>query len=350
LPKFLDDPFKKVSYSFRIEERLLENVKKFANATGRRLPETFNYLIRESLKDCNLDNTYLNDLEGIIINVTYISPATNEFGDFIGFAIQRGSTNYLNLDNEGLLYEVKKIPNNLDVWHDKGGYYSQDQNLLHEGLSVLIVPEMIYKNPYFEYNTSYLHDCLKFIYFSVDMLGNIQVTNISYKEAFRKLKEAGNNETLYNFKNIHKTFWDFCEDFILEYEKDPEPLGHDYNNILYTHLLEFANKNNDVNINSLEDMKPPLNIDKIKINTNYETPEKDLNKIIEDLQAQIDQKDEAIKEYEEMTRDLENRYNDIDNRLKELESKKEKPKKVKRVPRPQKVNNDWLLIIYTMII
>lgn len=338
MPKFLDDPFKKVAYSFRIEERLLENVKKFANATGRRLPETFNYLIRESLKDCNLDNTYLNDLEGIIINVTYINPAYNEFGDIIEYTYRRGSTNYLNLDNEGFLYEVKKIPNNLDVWHDKGGYYSQSEKLIHEGLSVLIVPEIVY-NDHFEYNTSYIHDCLKFIYFSVDMMGNITVTNISYKEAFRRLKEAGNNEILYKYKNIHKAFWDFSEDFILEYNKDPEPLGHDYDNILYTHLLEFANKYNDVSINSLEDMKPPLNIDKIKINTNYETPEKDLNNIIEDLQAQIDQKDKAIKQYEEMTRDLENRYNDIDNRLKELESKKGKPKKVVRKPKQVKAND-----------
>ena len=327
-----------MAYSFRIEERLLENVKKFANATGRRLPETFNYLIRESLKDCNLDNTYINDLEGIIINVTYITPALTEFGDTIEYAYQRGSTNYLNLDNEGFLYEVKRIPNNLDVWHDKGGYYSPAQNLIHEGLSVLIVPEIVY-NDHFEYNTSYIHDCLKFIYFSVDTLGKIEVTELSYKEAFRRLKEAGNNELLYKYKNIHKVIWDFSEDFILEYNKDPEPLGHDYDNILYTHLLEFANKYNDVSINSLEDMKPPLNIDKIKINTNYETPEKDLNNIIEDLQAQIDQKDKAIKQYEEMTRDLENRYNDIDNRLKELESKKGKPKKVVRKPKQVKAND-----------
>ena len=338
MPKFLDDPFKKVAYSFRIEERLLENVKKFANATGRRLPETFNYLIRESLKDCNLDNTYINDLEGIIINVTYITPALTEFGDTIEYAYQRGSTNYLNLDNEGFLYEVKRIPNNLDIWHDKGGYYSPAQNLIHEGLSVLIVPEIVY-NDHFEYNTSYIHDCLKFIYFSVDTLGKIEVTALSYKEAFRRLKKAGNNEILYKYKNIHKVIWDFSEDFILEYNKDPEPLGHDYDNILYTHLLEFANKYNDVSINSLEDMKPPLNIDKIKINTNYETPEKDLNNIIEDLQAQIDQKDKAIKQYEEMTRDLENRYNDIDNRLKELESKKGKPKKVVRKPKQVKAND-----------
>lgn len=338
MPKFLDDPFKKVAYSFRIEERLLENVKKFANATGRRLPETFNYLIRESLKDCNLDNTYINDLEGIIINVTYIYPATTNMVDTIEYAYYRGNTNYLDLESEGFLYEVKKIPNNLDVWHDKGGYYSPSENLLHEGLSVLIVPEIVY-NDYFTYSMAYLHDCLKFIYFSVDMMGNITVTNISYKEAFRRLKEAGNNEILYKYKNIHKAFWDFSEDFILEYNKDPEPLGHDYDNILYTHLLEFANKYNDVNINSLEDMKPPLNIDKIKINTNYETPEKDLNKIIEDLQAQIDQKDKAIKQYEELTKDLEIRYTDIENRVKELESKKGKPKKVKRIPKPVKAND-----------
>jgi len=146
LPKFLDDPFKKVSYSFRIEENLLNKVKLYAKATERKLPETFNYLIRESLKGCNLDNTYLNEFEGTLINITYINPAYNDYGEILENYYRRGSTNYLDLDDEGFLYEVKKIPNNLDVWHSKGGYFSNSENLIHEGISLVIVPEIVYND------------------------------------------------------------------------------------------------------------------------------------------------------------------------------------------------------------
>ena len=72
-PKFLEDPYKKVSYSFRIEERLLEDIKKYSNATNKKLPETFNYLLKKSLEGINVNNSYLEDYEGLIINIPYMT-------------------------------------------------------------------------------------------------------------------------------------------------------------------------------------------------------------------------------------------------------------------------------------
>ena len=330
MPKFLEDPFKKVSYSFRIEEHLLNKVKLYAKATNRKLPETFNYLIRQSLKNCNLDNTYLNEFEGTIINITYITPAYNEYGEILELGYTRGSTDYLNLNNEGFLYEVKKIPNNLDVWEDERGYYSKYADILHEGVSVVIVPEIVY-NDYFKFSEAYIMDCLKYIYFTLDIQGNLKVRQISYKEAFRKLKEAGNNEVLFNFKNIYNNVKDFAQDFITEYYKVPNPNVDDFTDTLYSHLLEFANTYNEGNINSLDNMKPILNTKDLKLSTNYISEEKDLNSIIEDLQNQINEKDKAIKEYEDLTKELESKYKNLDKRLEELEGNK--PKKVKRRPR-----------------
>lgn len=323
MPKWLDDPFKKVSYSFRIEETLLNKVKLYAKATERKLPETFNYLIRESLKDCNLDNTYLNDFKGTLINITYITPVTSEFeGDIIEFAYSRGSTDYLDLENLGFMYEVKKIPNNCDVWDSEIGYHSQDPNLLHEGISAVIVPEIVHNENFIINSTYYLDDCLKYIYFSIDNLVNLEVKQISYKEAFRRLKEVGNNELLFKYKNIHKAITSFSTDFVLEYDRDPFPDIERYTEILYSHFVEFANTYNDGNINSLEDMKPVLKVTDLETDTNYITPEKDLNTIIEDLQNQINEKDQEIKKYEEMTNELKNNFNKLDERLKELESKR----------------------------
>ena len=335
LPKFLDDPFKKVSYSFRIEENLLNKVKLYAKATERKLPETFNYLIRESLKGCNLDNTYLNDYEGTLINITYISPATSEFGDILEYAYSRGNINYLNLDNEGFLYEVKKIPNNCDVWHNQGGYYSDSENLVHEGLSVVIVPDIVYTDS-FRFIPPYLNDCLKYIYFSINTFGELEIKNISYKEAFRRLKEVGNNEVLYKFKNIYQVISDFNSDFVLEFEKDTSPDTEKYKELLYSHFVEFANTYNDVNINSLDNMKPVLKVTDVKTDTKYISQERDLIKIIDDLKKELEDKDTIIsvqdgliKEYEqkleatqEEVNSLANTFNEINRRLEELESKK----------------------------
>jgi uncharacterized protein (DUF885 family) len=321
LPKFLDDPFKKVSYSFRIEENLLNKVKLYAKATERKLPETFNYLIRESLKGCNLDNTYLNEFEGTLINITYINPAYNDYGEILENYYRRGSTNYLDLDDEGFLYEVKKIPNNLDVWHSKGGYFSNSENLIHEGISLVIVPEIVY-NDYFKLETPYLRDCLKYIYFSIDTVGDLEVKNISYKEAFRKLKEVGNNEVLYNFKNTYQVISDFINDFVLELQEDQSPNTEEYTELLYSHFVEFANTYNDVNINSLDDMKPVLKVSDVKTDTKYINQEKDLIKIIDDLKRELEEKDKAIKQYEERRNKLDDRYKDIIKRLDELESKR----------------------------
>lgn len=320
--KYLDDPFKKVSYSFRIEENLLNQVKLYANATERKLPETFNYLIKESLKDCNLDNTYLTNEGGILINITYITPAFDEFGNEIEnpsmYTI--GDTNYLNLENEGFLYEVKQIPNNLDIWHDKGGYYSNKEGILHEGLGVVIVPEIV-DNEYFELKGYYIRDCLKYIYFSIDNERFIEVTNISYKEAFRRLKEVGNDDLLYKFKNIYKVISDFTEHFIVKYLTDQDPDYLVYCEALYSELLEYAKVFNDGNIINLNEKRPVLNYTDLETVTNYISPEKDLNTIIEDLQNQIDDKDQIITRYKEIIEDLENNYKDLDKRLKELESK-----------------------------
>lgn len=317
--KFLDDPFKKVAYSFRIEERLLNDVKKYAKATNRKLPETFNYLIRESLKGYNLDNTYLSDFEGLIINVTHIVKDPNSIRTD---ARRYGSDNFLNFEKEGVLYEVKKIPNNLDVWDTELGYFSKQKDLLHEGVSVLVAPEIVFNNV-FNISQDYIMDCLKYIYFKMDLNGEVTVSNISYKECFRKLKEAGNDELLYKFKSIYATIEKFSNAFVEMIIKADDNRGKkDFINELYANLLNFANKYNGEYINSLDDMKPELNINDVVIDTNYETPEKDLNSIIEDLQNQINEKDKAIKEYEKLTTELENSYNDLDKRIQQLENKK----------------------------
>ena len=326
MPKFLDDPFKKVSYSFRVEERLLEDIKRYANATNRKLPDTFNYLLKKSLEGLNTNNTYLKGYEGVIINITFMEYQKNyTYGvDNIVtdtfYTFTRGATDYTNFNFEGLLYEVDKIPNNLDKWFNDRGYYSNN-GFIHEGVCLLIVPELILHDKTCITRES-ITNCLKFIYFALKQDNTLEVRSISYKDCYRRLKEVGNDTDLTKFKKIDKKIYKFSLDFMKEFKEDPTATDkiEAYKLILYTELLNFANKYNDGNIKSLEESDDLIN--------SLEDGEEDTDSTntyltqIDKLKKELEEKDNTIKEYEEKVKGLKTTLDDIDNRLTELESKR----------------------------
>ena len=339
MPKFLDDPFKKVSYSFRVEERLLEDIKRYANATNRKLPETFNILLKKSLDGLNVSNTYLNDYEGVIINITFMEfqlhytyGADNVITDTY-YSYTRGATDYTNFNHEGLLYEVDKIPNNLDKWFNDRGYYSNN-GFIHEGVCLLIVPELILHDKTCITQES-ITNCLKFIYFALKTDNTLEVRNISYKDCYRRLKEVGNDKDLIKFKNIDKKIYKFSIEFMKEYEKDPTALEHpqEQKQIIFSYLSDFAKRFNDGNIKSVDDPASILTEDGETIEEDTESTSNDYLKQIDNLKKQLEDKETLIKaqgdiidDYEQrmkeatkLVNDLESNFNDIDKRLKELE-------------------------------
>lgn len=366
-PRFIEDPYKKVSYSFRIEERLLEDIKKYSNATNRKLPETFNYLLKKSLEGVNVNNSYLEDYEGLIINIPYMTWEEQIYyaGDTIGgteLIFRRGNTNYLDYSEEGLTYEVKQIPNNLDIWINEKpiinigetqsknylgqGYYSKHYpNLIHEGISIVIAPELVLSEGFNICQTGIINT-LKFIYFAIDLDSNITVSNISYKESFRKLKESGNEETIYKFNSIYNTIYKFGCEFMKMYEEETEPeLESDddfFKSLLYSNLVKFANKYNDGNITSIEDKTKAQDISDLNLTTLQliedvkESTSNDYLNIIDNLKKDLEDKDTLIsvqdgliKDYKQKLEDtqeevnnLVNTFEDINRRLEELESKK----------------------------
>lgn len=329
--KYLEDPFKKVSYSFRIEERLLEDIKKYANGSGKKLPETFNYLLKKSLEGVNVSNTYLKEYEGALINITFMEHqkhytygVDDEITD-TWYSYTRGVTDYTNFNFEGLLYEVKQIPSNLDKWYNDTGYISSNE-FLHEGVCLLIVPELILHDKVCITGES-ITNCLKFIYFSIDINNRLEIRSISYKDCFRRLKAAGNDTDLIKFKKIDGIIYNYSIETIKEIEEvtdDPQ----EYRNIIYYDLMGFAANYNDGNIISIDDKtKKDMEITKIIVNDEDieklkpESTSNDYQKEIDKLKKELEAKNQEITQYEEMTKDLENTINDIDSRLKELESK-----------------------------
>ena len=330
--KYLDDPFKKVSYSFRIEERLLEDIKSYSNATGRKLPETFNYLLKKSLDGVNVNNTYLKDYEGVIINITFMEYQKHYSYDVDNepldtwYTFTRGATDYTNFNYEGLLYEVEKIPNNLDKWINGAGYISNN-NYFHEGVCFVIVPELILHDKVCLTGES-IRNCLKFIYFGVIRDNDLEIRSISYKDCFRRLKEAGNDKDLILFKKIDGIIYNYSLETMRDIEEvtNTQEDINEYKEVVYYELSDYASKYNDGNIKSIEDKGEDL--DKIVIDNEdiKEIPPKstsiDYLKEIDNLKKELEAKDKEIKQYKEDTEDFKNILIEYDKRLKELESGK----------------------------
>lgn len=313
---FIKNPNQKVSYSFRIKEELLESLKAYAKATNQTLPETLNNLLEESVEGVNTGNTYLNNYDGILINIPLMYHYTHFDTDFVENSFTefiKGTSNYLDFEVDGLTYEVKQIPNNLDTWSSKGmlnnvlggkGYFSKNYpTIVHEGVSLLIVPELIL-NPELYITDESILNCLKFIYFQIDKENNIQVRQISYKDCFRRLKEAGNEEVLYKFKSIDSTLYKFSLSYMAELQKDPEPEIDNYRVNLYGYLVNFAKKYNDNNITSLED-----------INTFELPPAPDEDNTKANQKGLVLYTPEGITELLEENQSLKDRITDLENKF-----------------------------------
>ena len=306
---YLKNPNTKVSYSFRINPELLEILKEYATATNQTLPETLNYLLSKSIDGIITTNTYLKQYDGILINIPFMynevryEPLVDSTRELEVF--HRGTTNYLDFNTEGLTYEVKLIPNNLDTWFDDKGYYSNN-GLRHEGVSLLIVPELIL-NPDLNLSVTAITNCLKFIYFQIDTKDNIEVRNISYKDCFRRLKKAGNNDLLHKFYSIDKNIYNYSLLFSKEFDKDPEPNIDNYRVKIYEDLLEYARKYNDGNILSLEELP--------EIELNNENTENSTGNLNGNKEIQLEEENQKLQE---RVQALENQLMDINKLLKDL--------------------------------
>lgn len=314
---FIKNPNQKVSYSFRINPELLEKLKEYAKATNQSLPETLNTLLEESIDGINTSNTFVNELDGIIINIPLmyhiqkvktIADTTENITLF-----EKGTSNYLDYETEGLTYEVKQIPNNLDTWSKTTGYGCTETGVLHKGVNLVIVPELIL-NPDLYITEKSITNCLKFLYFQVDTNNKTQVTSISYKDCFRRLKEAGNEEVLYKFRAIDSTIYKFALSYMAELEKDPEAYTRydSYRVNIYDYLVKYAQKYNDGTIVNLEEL-PVLDSE----DDNEETTEtkgglKFTNKPV------VFTTDSILTEILEENQALQNRVTELENIFKEL--------------------------------
>ena len=201
---FIKNPNKKESYSFRVKPELLENIKNYAKATNQTVPEILNDLIEEKTKGLHLTNDYLPKgyNENIIISIPPLEELRTENLDL------------LNNNNSSNILEVKQISNNLDIWTDKEGYKSSNENLKHEGIEFVLLPDLILQAGYHIVGVDgLLQYCLIPIYFRVTTNNKLIISNIHINTALNMIKKSQNLELL----DIAKAYEYLVNDIIRKY-------------------------------------------------------------------------------------------------------------------------------------
>ena len=127
---YLKDPTKRVQYTFRIKEDLMEDLKVYARAKDMKLPRLLNNIIEEYLDGMNMSNTWSNEPLRAIVTIPNEIPIKNH-------------ANALMPRIDGLQYEVKAMPYNLDTWNDKYGYIANTKGMKHKGVEPLLIPGLI---------------------------------------------------------------------------------------------------------------------------------------------------------------------------------------------------------------
>ena len=283
-PKFINMPQAKISYSFRINEDIINKLHELANLTDIKTAELLNEIINDYLKDKTIYNSYLENYKNyfmeIPINLFFKKQLTNN--KKINLIESLGSIKhkdyYLKLlanENEGAtveniekitqLFKIYRIPNNLDNFNKSFRSYAKDNNINnHSGIEFFINPAIAK-----ELKENFIN-CLYCFYFEIKEK-DIIINLISFNNAIALLNAAGNNEILAIANKIYN-----------ELEK-----ANNYNDV-----LELANMWNSGNIIKLadDDIKEKVSPFKIEItrdNTIIKQYDKKLYDNLENLTLQV---------------------------------------------------------------
>ena len=215
----------KKPYSFRCDERLLEDMTTYADKEGITLPQLLSRIMTDFLENKTLTNTYLPEYEG-----QYISIPSNVD------------------ESKSYDYELRYVVNNLDVWWSIYGYAAKEGTYagkIHEGIDFVVIPETVHlsKNPDAEVIPYHIKcenipSCLYCIYITVDTAGEVEYEVISWIDAMNKLKAVERYDLISHANTIKKRLSKLYDDYL-----DAVNITDDYDMIHYTiygKLLKIA--------------------------------------------------------------------------------------------------------------
>lgn len=266
---YLKNPNKKVSYSFRIDPNLLENLKLYSQATNKSVPEILNNLITDKLDGVTLTKTYLDTYNNEVITIPDLETLYSNT-DTLTF---KNINDLKNPFTKGTKYTVLKTPNNLDVWDNTDdiinhtGYVSPNYPIyLHEGIEVYLAPELITPE-ILEHKENYLilEFCLLFIHFGIKYVNSLNdITLLTFRETMDKIKESNDFELQKLVSGYRTELLEIINNTLDSIPETPDKDGNyigngkvwtdkkemykDYTTILVNKLQDLANKINTGNV------------------------------------------------------------------------------------------------------
>ena len=249
LPEPTDESNKNVTkkaYSFRCDETLLNDMTTYAEKEGIKMPQLLSNIMNDFLHDKTLTNTYLPEYEGQYISI----PS--------------------NVNEDAYEYELRYVMNNLDVWDSKYGYVSihaannkfkslvsdnvkfkplsKSEDIIHEGIDFLIIPETVHTGNVPEdivmgglrhtVDLKRIPSCLYCMYITVSRNGSVRYEVISWIDAMNKLKAVERYDLISYANTIKKKLNELHDMFIIDITRYDEE-AVDYNT--YGRLLKIAN-------------------------------------------------------------------------------------------------------------
>lgn len=310
---YLKDPIKRVQYTFRIKEDLMEDLKVYAKEKDIKLPRLLNDIIEEYLEGMNMSNTWSDEPLGVIITLPKEMPIKYHADVLIPHI-------------DGLQYEVKAMPYNLDSWNDKYGYIANTKGVKHKGVEPLLIPGLIkdieLKND--KATSQYIVQCLFGLYFVLHDNDKLNVEIISHNNATEQLQFINPNlakiyaqyrKKLYdiindNLARLNETNHDKIKQELLE---DMEELATTINTGNIVPIIAPAEDNN-----ILQSDNPHLNGSKpkfIPIDGNVQFGNSQFG-IYEDMQNRIDELEKENEQYKNKVNKLWENLNDMEVRAK----------------------------------
>lgn len=299
---YLKDPTKRVQYTFRIKEDLMEDLKVYAKAKDVKLPRLLNDILEEYLDGMNMSNTWSDEPLGAIITIPNEIPI-KEHSDVLIPRI------------DGLQYEVKAMPYNLDKWNDKYGFIANTKGMKHKGVEPILIPGLIkdIELKKDKATAQTIAKCLFGLYFALHDNDNLHVKIISHNNATAQLQFV-NPELAKVYAQYRKMLYDIINDHLARLND----VNHDHiKQQLLEQLEELALTINTGNVvpiiappgsdNTLQSDNPYLNGSKeiVIIDNTTKSP------IYEDMQNRIDELERENAEYKANLEKLWGELNDI---------------------------------------
>lgn len=187
----------KENTTFSLDKNLYDDLSNYANKMNLNKSEAINEILFNFFKSKTLTNTYLTNKGGL----SFYIPLDLKFKkECISNHTVLNADNPSNtIGDNTVLLQVRKIPNNLDVFtssddNTAGSYKANKDGVLHCGIDFIFIPEVIQKPTTLLYSKLDIDllDSLYIFYFEVKADNRTDVYLINPVEAINKLSDVNN--------------------------------------------------------------------------------------------------------------------------------------------------------------